>query len=438
MKLYTVLLISLLFTSVITVNASEKAKKSTILEIKRENTKLREGSGNFYNVIATLKKGTKVEVLEESDMWIKVKTSVGTTGFIPQNSFIDLRSKDIFKGAPEKLKMKISSVDATASIRGFVELASNCKNRLIEDKIEHIANEFSYITRRKFTEDELRLFEHEFKLKGEEQREKDELQGEALDEDNELNVGKTALYFILSDNKVYRDYRLEQYIYFVGQTISQKTPRYDINYLFIILDRNDVSSFAAPGGFIFFTRGLLQKIESESELAGVIAHEMAHIVLRHGIKALKEEDSAYRNKEAERAFSEFDSEFEELSKKNAVSKSGIKKIKKFEEEFCTYFEEAYKFFTKPRMKEDELAADRYGVLYSYRAGYSAGGLSRFLSKLKNNKDEDSVKQYLDVHPPVVERTRAIDDYIKKNRLTDRQYERHLKERFKTRVQFDIK
>ncbi|MGK5093743.1 SH3 domain-containing protein, partial [Deltaproteobacteria bacterium TL4] len=87
-------------------------------EIKRPGVKLREGEGNFYNIVVSLNVGDKVSAVEEKADWTKVKTSAGKEGWVANNAFIEAKINDSFKMASLDIKNKLSSIDATASIRG--------------------------------------------------------------------------------------------------------------------------------------------------------------------------------------------------------------------------------------------------------------------------------------------------------------------------------
>ncbi|MCP4716684.1 MAG: M48 family metalloprotease [Deltaproteobacteria bacterium] len=99
-------------------------------------------------------------------------------------------------------------------------------------------------------------------------------------EQKELSIGRNAHPQILQQFGTYHDPRLQRYVNELGQKIVGVCRRRDISYHFSILDDPMVNAFATPGGYIYITRGLLAYLNSEAELAGVLAHEIGHVVGR--------------------------------------------------------------------------------------------------------------------------------------------------------------
>ena len=79
---------------------------------------------------------------------------------------------------------------------------------------------------------------------------------------------------------------IQAYIDSVGQRVAHVSHRPNIQYHFAALDHKTINAFALPGGYVFITKGMLEKLNSESELAGVLAHETTHIVARHASAAM--------------------------------------------------------------------------------------------------------------------------------------------------------
>ena len=73
----------------------------------------------------------------------------------------------------------------------------------------------------------------------------------------------------------------------VGQRIASVCDRKEINYHFRVLEDDEVNAVSLPGGFVYVNKGLMEKIANDDELAGVLAHEVGHIVARHSIKKLQ-------------------------------------------------------------------------------------------------------------------------------------------------------
>jgi predicted Zn-dependent protease len=111
---------------------------------------------------------------------------------------------------------------------------------------------------------------------------------EKLTPENEYYIGRSVTAQILGRYKPYDRSPANEYINTLGQAIaafSDKPETYK-GYRFLILDSDEVNAFAAPGGFILVTRGLIRSCKDEDALAAVLAHEVAHVQLEHGLMAI--------------------------------------------------------------------------------------------------------------------------------------------------------
>jgi predicted Zn-dependent protease len=110
-----------------------------------------------------------------------------------------------------------------------------------------------------------------------------------LTDEEEYYLGRAVAAQILSRYRLRPEDELSAYVREVGRAVSAYSPRPETygGYRFAILDDAAVNAFAAPGGTIFVTRGLLEMLPSEEALAGVLAHEVAHVANRHGLAAIR-------------------------------------------------------------------------------------------------------------------------------------------------------
>jgi len=93
-------------------------------------------------------------------------------------------------------------------------------------------------------------------------------------DEEELAIGRQAAGNLLGAAPLVNDLKLQQYVNLVGRWVASRSERADLNWRFGVVDSNDLNAFAAPGGYIFVTKGLYRLLHNESELAGVLAHEM--------------------------------------------------------------------------------------------------------------------------------------------------------------------
>jgi predicted Zn-dependent protease len=161
----------------------------------------------------------------------------------------------------------------------------------------------------------------------------------------------------------YSDPALEKYIALVGNTMVGVTERAEMPFHFAILNSSDPNAFAAPGGYVFVSVGLLRKLRNEAELAGVLGHEIAHITNRHALKMI------------------------ETDKQNQVLKKGVSQVTEsllgdnpeFLDGIMSGLTNA--MFTTGLPTKDEYDADRTGMDFAHQAGYYPAGLRDFLKVL---------------------------------------------------------
>lgn len=112
---------------------------------------------------------------------------------------------------------------------------------------------------------------------------------EEITPSQEYYIGRTVGAVITNKYKVYQNDRATDYINEMGQTIAMVSdlPETFGGYHFLILDSNEINAFAAPGGLIFVSRGLLRCCKNEDAAAAVLAHEIGHVEYRHGLNAIK-------------------------------------------------------------------------------------------------------------------------------------------------------
>ncbi len=184
----------------------------------------------------------------------------------------------------------------------------------------------------------------------------------------EYYIGRTISAWLLSKYEAYQDGErgesdLEIYINSIGRTLAMASNRPETfkGYRFIILDSESINAYAVPGGMIFITMGLLDKVENEDELAGVLAHEVAHIELGHPTRAIAR---ARRQGMIDSIVGE-----DEDTEANAAFKALLKDVRK----------NVLRGFNRKQEKQADLRA----VDILIKAGYSPHGLSKVLRRLKN-------------------------------------------------------
>lgn len=103
----------------------------------------------------------------------------------------------------------------------------------------------------------------------------------------EISIGEDAAKYVEKKYKLVDDAALQARVNKIGQSLVAVSGRKDIKYTFKVLDSDDVNAFALPGGFIYVFRGLTDKMQTDDELAGILGHEIAHVVKRHSVNQLE-------------------------------------------------------------------------------------------------------------------------------------------------------
>jgi beta-barrel assembly-enhancing protease len=112
---------------------------------------------------------------------------------------------------------------------------------------------------------------------------------ETFTPEQEYYIGRSVGATILSNYTVLNDPGVQSYVNLLGQTIAaaSDTPELFAGYHFLVLDTEEINAFATPGGHIFITHGLIGCTRTEDGLAAILAHEIAHLQLRHGMQAIE-------------------------------------------------------------------------------------------------------------------------------------------------------
>jgi len=222
-----------------------------------------------------------------------------------------------------------------------------------------------------------------------------------ITDEEEYYIGRAVSALILSRYKVYADNALTGYVNVLGRAISYSSSRPETfaGYHFLILDSDEVNALAAPGGFIFITKGLLKRCKDEEMLASVLAHEIGHVSAKHGLASIKKSRLVD-------AFKVIGGE--------AVNRYGSKQLA----ELTGIFEGALgdiveSLIEKGYDRKYEYEADNLAVEFGSRTGYDPNGLTRFLKTLAGEAPSGAAKGWFRTHPTASDRMGRVAGQIKK-------------------------
>lgn len=208
------------------------------------------------------------------------------------------------------------------------------------------------------------------------------LTGNPTDADEE-RLGREIAGRLLGAAPLVKDDKLQQYVNKVGRYVAAQSARPDLNWTFGVIESTDVNAFAAPGGYVFVTRGLYAILKSEAELAGILAHEVGHVNARHHVRLMQKQRVVAMGQEL-------------LSKK-----AGDNNVKKL-------VGNGAEILSRSLDKESEFEADRLGVYYATKAGYDSYGLIAVLDRLDSGVASDQVTMLYKTHPLPADRLVALD------------------------------
>lgn len=225
-------------------------------------------------------------------------------------------------------------------------------------------------------------------------------------QDEEISLGREIAGNLLGAAPLVKDTALQNYVNSVGRWVASQSERPNLPWRFGVIESDDINAFAAPGGYIMLTKGLYRKLTNEAQLAGVLGHEIGHIVEKHQLKVLQKQQL--------------------LNIGAGLLSDKFAKDNKFASKAIGSGAE---ISARSLDKTAEYEADRLGLSYATRAGYEPYGLPDVLQTLGHtSKNDDSVALLFKTHPHPDERLVALSDAVG-NRLDNIKNGKTLENRF---------
>ena len=212
-----------------------------------------------------------------------------------------------------------------------------------------------------------------------------------IDEKQEIAIGRDVAGTLLGAAPLVNDPALQSYVNKVGRWIASQSERADLPWHFGVIETAGVNAFAAPGGYILVTRGLYELLENESQLAGVLGHEVAHVLKRHHITVMQKQGWLQAGASAVGAATGGS------ATSNLVRNAATNLVSEV--------------FTKGLDKSAEYEADQLGVVLAARAGYSPYGLVEVMQKLQARAGDASMGLLFSTHPHPTERLANLGEMM---------------------------
>ncbi len=217
----------------------------------------------------------------------------------------------------------------------------------------------------------------------------------------EIEFGREMAAIILADFKMLSNQQVQKYLNLVGHSLLQHSSRQEIPFRFALINSPIINAYAAPGGYIFVTRSAVNLMQSEAELAGVLAHEIAHVTQRHIVKALKIRASD-------------DSATSDLGQILGGASSTANVV--FDQAVSQAIEI---LFSKGLQREDEYDADEVGIVLTALAGYDPGAYVQYLRRIEPYVSQKGA-QMNKTHPPIKSRIKKIERIMRNEGLDEMQ------------------
>ncbi len=249
------------------------------------------------------------------------------------------------------------------------------------------------------------------------------LTGNKLSLKQQVEIGEQMTAIVVGSSKLHANAKLQRYVNKVGQWVASHTsPTTAKNaassWQFIVIDTPDFNAFSMPGGFVVVSSGAIDRLSSEAELAGLLAHEIVHVEQKHQVKAI-EKSKTFSNV-GDLAFIAADYQ---QSKKGGYDQNRLKNRQIASE----LFNVTQNLYTKGLSREDELDADEKAVILMARAGYDPYAYISVLQVVESI-DNQNKALILATHPKVGERIHAaysalnyVEPYIAKTQSVQKRF-----------------
>lgn len=348
---------------------------------------LKKGPAAYHELILRLLKNSQVKVDSTSDYWEKIIFN-DKSGWVPSyvlslkksensaNSLLNKRMNLMFNELDGNQNLQdelaVSATQVTAAVKGFskkyrerfkdgftVELDQFLIDTAPAKVYESFSDQRSRFVRKRARRNLLYPSTEEIEIPA---------------SNPELDQMGYVIAERMAQNGLVSNYQVQLYIELLTAHIIKQSHQRDIFVKVLILDTDEIEGYTIPGNYIFISRGALLKMQTEAELVHFLAHEIAHLVFKHGTEEYELRGPKIK---ADKAFAELDAEMGDPQTQREQELAAI------DEELSTIADEIYDYVNKGRLNLYELDADRWGLVYTYLAGFEPTESINFLDRIDN-------------------------------------------------------
>ncbi|MEM8525866.1 MAG: M48 family metalloprotease [Bacteroidota bacterium] len=217
-----------------------------------------------------------------------------------------------------------------------------------------------------------------------------------MSEENEVALGKQSDPQVVAAFGLYDNDKMQAYIKSKGQEMAAISHRPDLKFTFRLVDSPVVNAFALPGGYVYFTRGIMAHFNNEAEFAGVLGHEIGHVTGRHG--AIQQRNQT-------------------LAQIGLIAGLIIsKELQQFAEQAA----QGVQLLMLKNSRDHESQSDELGVMYSTTVGYDAHKMANFfqtISRLSGGASQ-SIPTFMSTHPNPLDRYARVHKLAEARQASD--------------------
>ena len=223
--------------------------------------------------------------------------------------------------------------------------------------------------------------------------------------EEEVALGEGITAGFLGAAPLHKDAGLQRYVNRVGRWLASHSERADLPWTFGVIEADTINAFAMPGGTVVVTYGLLRRLHNEAELAGVLAHEIAHVVKKHQLAAIQSSMNTsvladLGSMAASEAIGRRGGSALTQQGRTILANAGIDALKNG-------------VFLRPLDRSMEYEADRMAVVIAARSGYDPYAFVSVLQMLAQNHGDGSGVSVFDTHPSAADRITELEGFVPK-------------------------
>ncbi len=218
-------------------------------------------------------------------------------------------------------------------------------------------------------------------------------------QEEEIAMGQETAEVLMAKVSIAQDDQLQAYVNRVGYWLVQHSSRKSLPWHFVVLNNPAANAFAAPGGYVFITTGMMDNIHNEAELAGVLAHEIAHVSDKHYLHALESNSRSGLVTDLLVLAQQSSKDKEERSSESTRITGQYDKV-------------VADVYNRGLDRDDEYRADKLGAIIAARAGYDHYGFASVLQNVEGGMVKgNSFLGFLKRHPDTSKRLTALEDTL---------------------------